>query len=74
MKRYLPALAALFALVLLAPLLQERLSTDALLTQVAEAKSQQGDPISLEKSMAPLVRYFNQGKEKPRLLVLLSPT
>jgi len=73
-KKYLPALAAVVALFLLVPLLQERRSTEALPAQAAQAEPQQLDPVSLEESMAPLMRYFNQGREKPRLLVLLSPT
>lgn len=74
MKRNLSALAALVASLLLVPLLQERIWTDAPAAQVARPAPQQIDPVSLEKSLDPLVRYFNQGKEKPRLLVLLSPT
>lgn len=75
MKRYLLALATLIASLLLV-LLQERLSTDVLFAQAVQARpeAQQLDPVSLEESIAPLVRYFNQGKQKPRLLVLLSPT
>lgn len=71
MKRYLLALVGVVALVLLSGLLWERFSTEAL---PAQAGVQQVNPVSLRKSMAPLQRYFNEGKKKPRLLVLLSPT
>ena len=75
-KRYLPASAALVASLLLVPIL----STHALPAQAAQGaqaarpESQQLALVSLEKSMDPLVRYFNQRNAKPRLLVLLSPT
>ena len=38
------------------------------------AEAKKIDFVSLESSLTPLEQYFNANKDRPRVLVLLSPT